>query len=65
MFSFGYDPDARLPVRKDEDFKAVVFGGENQATMANTIALKLFFGLGVAAGMIVSGKGNPVKKAHR
>jgi hypothetical protein len=65
MFTFGHDPDARLPPPEDKDFKIVVFGGNHQATMMNTIAWKLFFGLGVAAGMIVAGKGNPVKKAHR
>jgi hypothetical protein len=61
MLSFGHDPDARLPRPKDEEFKIVVFGGNHDATMANTIAWKLFFGLGVAAGMIASGKGNPVR----
>jgi hypothetical protein len=65
MFSFGHDPDVHLPRPIEEKLEIVKFGGENQATMTNTIVWKLFFGLGVAAGMIVSGKGNPVKKAYR
>jgi hypothetical protein len=58
MLTFGHDPDAHLPPPKEKEFKIVVFGGGHEASMVNTISWKLFFGLGVAAGMIVTGKGN-------
>ncbi len=54
ILSYGYDPDAHLPSPPKKEISIVMFGESPDKTVINSLGLKLFFGLGVAAGMIVS-----------
>jgi hypothetical protein len=55
--TYGHDPDAHVTAPKGEKLAIVEVGGRHDGSMANTIAWKFFFGMGVAAGMIASQKG--------